>query len=48
MQMTWIEALRFACWNANGVFSRKQELDHFLRQYESNTCVLTETHLRSS
>jgi hypothetical protein len=42
-----IKALRLACWNANGVRGRKQELDHFLGQHGIDICLLTETHLRS-
>ena len=34
-------------WNTNGVRSRKLELDHFLRQYGIDICLLTETHLKS-
>jgi len=48
MRMMWTEALRFACWNADIVRSRKQELNHFLRQHGSDIRLLTETHLRSS
>ena len=39
--------MRLACWNADGVRGRKQELDHFLGQYGIDKCLLTETHLRS-
>jgi hypothetical protein len=42
-----IKALRLACWNANGVRGRKQELDHYLGQHGIDICLLTETHLRS-
>ena len=41
------KALRLACWNADGVHGRKQELDHFLGQYGIDIFLLTETHLRS-
>jgi len=34
-------------WNTNGVRSRKLELDHFLRQYGIDICLLTKTHLKS-
>jgi hypothetical protein len=41
------KALRLACWNADGVRGRKQELDHFLGQHGTDICLLTVTHLRS-
>jgi hypothetical protein len=44
---TRTEALRLACWNAEGFRGRKLELDHFLRQHGIDMCLLTETHLRS-
>jgi hypothetical protein len=47
MWTTWTKALWFACWNANSVYGRKQELDHILGQHGSNIRLLTETHLRS-
>jgi exonuclease III len=43
----WTKALRLACWNAEGVRSRKQELDHFLGQHGIDKCLLAETHLRA-
>jgi exonuclease III len=36
-----------ACWNADGVRGKKQELDHFLGQHGIDICLLTKTHLRS-
>jgi hypothetical protein len=36
-----------ACWNADGVRGRKQELHHFLEQHGIDISLLTETHLRS-
>jgi exonuclease III len=41
------QSLRLACWNAEGVRSKKQELDHFLGQHGINICLLAETHFRS-
>jgi hypothetical protein len=44
----WIETKALlACWNADGVRSRKQEMDHFLGLHGIDICLLTETHLRS-
>jgi exonuclease III len=43
----WTKALRLACWNADSVRGRKQELDHFLGQHGIDICLLAETHLRS-
>jgi hypothetical protein len=43
----WTKALRLACWNADGVRSKKQELDHFLGQHGIDICLLAETHLRA-
>jgi hypothetical protein len=31
--MKWTKALRLACWNADGVRGKQQELDHFLGQH---------------
>jgi hypothetical protein len=39
--------LAASCWNADGVRGREQELDHFLGQHGIDTCLLTETYLRS-
>jgi hypothetical protein len=39
--------LRLACWNADGVRSRKQELDHFFGHNGIDICLLAETHLRA-
>jgi exonuclease III len=39
--------LRLACWNADAVRGRKQELDHFLGQHGIDICKLAETHIRS-
>jgi endonuclease/exonuclease/phosphatase family metal-dependent hydrolase len=39
--------LRFAFWIADGVWGRKQELDHFFGQHGIDICLLTENHLRS-
>jgi exonuclease III len=39
--------LRLACWNADGVRGRKQELNHFLEQHGIDICLLNEIHLRS-
>jgi exonuclease III len=36
-----------ACWNADGVRRRKQELDHFLGQHGIDICLLAETHLKA-
>jgi hypothetical protein len=44
---TATEALRVACWNADGVRGRKQELDHFLGQHSRDTCLFTEIRLKS-
>jgi len=41
-----VKALQLACWNADGVGSRKLELDHFLGQHGVDICLLNETHLR--
>ena len=41
------KALRLACWNADSVRGKKQELDHFLGQNGIDICLLTETHFRS-
>jgi hypothetical protein len=40
------KALRLAFWNADGVRSRKLELENFLSQHGVDICLLTETHLR--
>jgi hypothetical protein len=40
-----INALRLACWNAEGVRGRKLELEHFLNQHGVNICLLSETFL---
>jgi hypothetical protein len=39
-------ALRLACWNADGGWGRKLELEYFLSQHGVHICLLTETHLR--
>jgi len=39
------KALRFACWNANGVRGRKLELEHFLSQHGVDICLFSETFL---
>jgi len=44
---TRTKALRLACWNADGIRGKKQELDHFLGQHGIDICLLAETHLRS-
>ena len=41
------KALRLACWNADGVRSRKLELEHFLSQHGIDICLLSETFLNS-
>jgi hypothetical protein len=41
------KALWLACWNAEGVRFRKQELDHFLGCRGIDICLLNETHLSS-
>jgi hypothetical protein len=33
--------LRLACWNADGVRSRKLELEHFLSQHGVDICLLS-------
>jgi hypothetical protein len=43
----WTKALRLAWWNADGVRSRKQELDHFLGQHGIDIWLLAKTHLRA-
>ena len=43
----WSKAMRLACWNADVVSARKQQLDNFLGQYGIDICMLTETHLRT-
>jgi hypothetical protein len=43
----WTKALWFACWNADGIRGRKQDLDHILGQHGSDIRLLTKTHLRS-
>jgi len=40
------KALRFACWNADKVRSRKLELEHFLNQRGADICLLNETILK--
>jgi exonuclease III len=47
IRTSWTKALLLACWNADGVRGRKQELDNFLGQHGIDICLLTETHLRS-
>ena len=37
--------MRLACWNADGVPSRKFELEHFLNQHGVDICFLCETFL---
>ena len=41
--------MQLACWDADGVHGRKQELDQFLGQHGIDilVCLLTKTHLRS-
>jgi len=39
------KALRFACWNADGVRGKKLELEHFLGQHGVDICLLRETFL---
>jgi len=39
------KALQLACWNADGVRSRKLELEHFLNQHGVDICLLSETFL---
>jgi exonuclease III len=39
------KALRLACWNADGVRSRKLELEHFLSQHGVDICLLSEKFL---
>jgi len=36
----WSKALRLACWNADGVRGRKQEMDIFLGQHGIDICLL--------
>jgi len=38
-------ALRLACWNADGARGRKLELEHFLSQQSFDICLLSETFL---
>jgi exonuclease III len=40
------KALPLACWNADGVRSRKLELEHFLSQHGVDICLLSETFLK--
>ena len=37
--------LLLACWNADGVRSRKLDLEHFLSQHGVDICLLSETFL---
>jgi hypothetical protein len=37
--------LRHAYWNADGVWGRKLELEHFLCQHGVDVCLLSETYL---
>jgi hypothetical protein len=39
------KALSLACWDADGVRSRKLELEHFLSQHVVDICLLSETFL---
>ena len=39
------KSLRLACWNANGLRSRKLHLEHFLNQHDVDICLLSETFL---
>jgi hypothetical protein len=41
-----IEALRLACWNAEGVRSRKLELENSLSQHGVDICLISETFLK--
>ena len=41
------KTLRLACWNADGVWSRKLKLEHFFSQHGVNICLLRETFLNS-
>ena len=43
----WTKALRLACWNPDGVRSRKQVPDHFFGQHGMDMCLLNKTHVRS-
>jgi hypothetical protein len=47
-QTTRTKALRLACWIADGIRGKKQELEYFLGQHGIDVCRLTETGLRSS
>ena len=40
------KALRLTCWNADGVFGRKLELETFLRQHGVDICLLSKTFLK--
>jgi len=41
------EALRLACWNADGVSGRKLELEHFLSQHGVDICLLSQSFLNA-
>jgi hypothetical protein len=42
------KALRLACWNADGVRSRKLVLEQFLSEHGVDTCLLNEMHLEKT
>ena len=41
------KVLRLTCWNAERVWGRKLELEHFLSQNRVDICLLSETFLNS-
>jgi len=41
----WDINLHFPSWNADGVRSRKLEMEHFLKQHGVDICLLNETFL---
>jgi exonuclease III len=47
-KMVQCNALRLACWNADGVRGRKLELEHFLSQHGVDICLLSEIFLNAS
>ena len=42
-RMEQVKPLCLTCWNADGVCSRKLELEHFLNQHGVDICLLSET-----
>jgi exonuclease III len=40
-------SLKVVCWNANGLQTRRNELEHFLQENNVDIALISETHLTS-